>query len=66
MTYSLTLKMEATCSSEISVFLQDYTVLYCQVSGECMTIKAGFGFDDRTYWTLIQLLVTVVRYQGSA
>jgi hypothetical protein len=32
---------------------------YCQVSGVGVTNKTGFGFDDRIYWTLIQLVTTV-------
>jgi hypothetical protein len=32
---------------------------YCHVSGVCVTNKMGFGFDDRIYWTLIQLVTTV-------
>jgi hypothetical protein len=33
--------------------------MYCQVSGVCVTNKTGFGFDDRIYWTFIQLVTTV-------
>jgi hypothetical protein len=28
---------------------------YCYLSGVCVTNKTGFGFDDRIYWTFIQL-----------
>jgi hypothetical protein len=30
------------------------TIVYCHVSGVCMTNKTGFGFDDRIYWTCLQ------------
>jgi hypothetical protein len=26
---------------------------YCHISGGCVTIKTGFGFDYRIYWTFI-------------
>jgi hypothetical protein len=29
------------------------------VSGVCVTNKTGFGFDDRIYWTFIQVVTTV-------
>jgi hypothetical protein len=32
---------------------------YCHVSGVCVTKKKGFGFDNRIYWTLIQVVTTV-------
>jgi hypothetical protein len=31
----------------------------CHVSGVCVTNKTGFGFDDRIYWTVMQLITTV-------
>jgi hypothetical protein len=31
---------------------------YYHVSGVCVTNKTGFGFDDRIYWTFIQLVTT--------
>jgi hypothetical protein len=33
--------------------------IYCHVSYVCVTNKTGFGFDDRIYWTFIQLITTV-------
>jgi hypothetical protein len=32
---------------------------YCHVSGACVTNNTGFGFDDRIYWTFIQMVTTV-------
>jgi hypothetical protein len=32
---------------------------YCDVSGICVTNMTGFGFEDRIYWTFIQLITTV-------
>jgi hypothetical protein len=32
---------------------------YCHIWGVCVTNKPGFGFDDRIYWTFIQLVTTV-------
>jgi hypothetical protein len=32
---------------------------YCYVSGVCVTNKTGYGFDNRIYWTFIQLVTTV-------
>jgi hypothetical protein len=34
-------------------------VLYCHVSGVCVTNKTGLEFCDRIYWTFIQLVTTV-------
>jgi hypothetical protein len=34
-------------------------ILHCHISGVCVTNKTGFGFDDRIYWTFIQLVTTV-------
>jgi hypothetical protein len=39
--------------------LPDLTSKYCHMSGVCMTIETGFGFDDRIYWTFIQLVTTI-------
>jgi hypothetical protein len=33
--------------------------MYCHVSGVCVTNNMAFGFDDRIYWTFIQLVTTV-------
>jgi hypothetical protein len=33
--------------------------VYCHLSGICVTKKTGFGFDDKIYWTFIQLATTV-------
>jgi hypothetical protein len=33
--------------------------IYCHVSGVCVPNETGFGFDDRIYWTFIQLVTTV-------
>jgi hypothetical protein len=33
--------------------------MYCHLSGVCVTNKIGFGFDDRIYWTFVQLVTTV-------
>jgi hypothetical protein len=41
--------------NNISVFA---TNEYCHVLGVCVTYKMGFGFDDRIYWTFIQLVTT--------
>jgi hypothetical protein len=30
----------------------------CPVSGVCVINKTGFGFDDRIYWTFMQLITT--------
>jgi hypothetical protein len=30
----------------------------CHVLEVCVTYKTGFGFDDRIYWTFIQLVTT--------
>jgi hypothetical protein len=35
------------------------TNIYCYASGVCMTNKMGFAFDDRIYWTFIQLVTAV-------
>jgi hypothetical protein len=32
--------------------------MYYHVPGACVTNKTGFGFDDRIYWTSIQLVPT--------
>jgi hypothetical protein len=32
---------------------------YCHISGVCVTYKMGFGFDDRIYWTFIQLVIAL-------
>jgi hypothetical protein len=51
---------EARCSKRIvSLFLNTVSVIH--VSGVCVTDKTGFGFDDRIYWTFIQLITTVHR-----
>jgi hypothetical protein len=34
-------------------------LIYCHVSGVCVTNKTGFGFDDRIYWTFIQPVTRV-------
>jgi hypothetical protein len=34
-------------------------LIYCHVSGVCMTNNTGFGFDDRIYRTFMQLATTV-------
>jgi hypothetical protein len=39
--------------SGVSIWL-----MYCHVSGDCVTNKTGFGFDDRIYWTFVQLVTT--------
>jgi hypothetical protein len=31
---------------------------YCHISRVCVTNKTGFGFDDRIYWTFIQIVTT--------
>jgi hypothetical protein len=31
---------------------------HCRVLRVCVTYKTGFGFDDRIYWTFIQLVTT--------
>jgi hypothetical protein len=31
---------------------------YCNVLGVCVTHKTGFGFNERIYWTFIQLVTT--------
>jgi hypothetical protein len=35
-----------------------FTLKYCHVLGVRVTYKAGFGFDDRIYWTFTQLVTT--------
>jgi hypothetical protein len=34
-------------------------LIYCHVSGVCVTNKTGFWFHDRIYWIFIQLVTTV-------
>jgi hypothetical protein len=34
------------------------TYIYCHVLGVCMSYKTGFEFDDRIYWTFVQLVTT--------
>jgi hypothetical protein len=33
-------------------------VTYCHILGVCVTYETEFGFDDRIYWTFIQLVTT--------
>jgi hypothetical protein len=47
------------CSETDGYFLTSYREWYCHVSWDCVTNKAGLGFDDQIYWTYIQLVTTV-------
>jgi hypothetical protein len=49
-------KREARHSSLYSAEVKN---TYCHVSGVSVTNKTGFGFDDRIYWTFIQLVTAV-------
>jgi hypothetical protein len=40
-------------------YIHTYIHTYFHVSGVCVTNKTGFRFDDRIYWTFIQLGTTV-------
>jgi hypothetical protein len=51
-----------TAASQIVLFYIHFIAhTYCHVSGVCVTNKTGFGFDDRIYWIVIQLVTTVHR-----
>jgi hypothetical protein len=47
---------ETVCINKMQMFV---TIVYCHVSGVCVINKTGVGFDDRIYWTFIQLVTTV-------